>query len=175
MTTLSSKFDCPCGHCSLPLDDCTCATADRVRMDLSSLIGSNLSEKGITDAMVRRYGRTILAGEMKVPPYYEDISGVDLPETLDPASVYPRARPAYEAAKAYPALLMQLPCFCGCEIARGSRKGHRSLLDCFTDRHGESCQTCVGEAMFARKRFEEGVEPAEIRREIIEKGRKLTG
>lgn len=166
VSEISSSFDCPCGHCSLSLDNCECGVADQIRSQISSLIMNDVSKNEITDAMVRQHGRQILRMESKVPPYYEEASGVDLPNTLDPESVYPGAKPGYEAARVYPELLMQLPCFCGCEIERGARKAHKSLLDCFADKHGESCRICIDEAVFASKRFEDGTEPEEIRREI---------
>ncbi|MFQ6616766.1 MAG: CYCXC family (seleno)protein [Fidelibacterota bacterium] len=183
VSELSSRFDCPCGHCSLSLDNCACSTADQVRGHLGSLTRRNLSEQGITDAMVRRYGKRILgkgslaegASPEKVPPYYENVTGLDLPKTLDPESVYPRARPAYEAARAYPELLMQMPCYCGCEVERGLRKAHKSLLDCFVDLHAAGCRTCMEEALFARRNFEEGMRPDEIRREIMKVSGAPTG
>ncbi|MEE8186392.1 MAG: PCYCGC motif-containing (lipo)protein, partial [Nitrososphaerales archaeon] len=91
-----------------------------------------------------------------------------VPATLDPESVLPRARAAYRVAKEYPRLIMQLPCFCGCEVEWGERKAHLSLLDCFTDRHGENCRICVNEAIFAGKGFEEGRKPQEIRSDLVE-------
>ncbi len=54
-----------------------------------------------------------------------------LPQTLDPNLIQGVDRKGYQVAKEIPAVLAQLPCFCGCEAV-----GHESLLDCFVDGHG---------------------------------------
>ncbi len=53
-----------------------------------------------------------------------------LPTTLDPSLIRGEDRKGYVIAKQIPEVLVQLPCFCGCEAV-----GHQSLLDCFVDRH----------------------------------------
>ena len=54
-----------------------------------------------------------------------------LPKTLDPNLIKGEDREGYQVAKEIPAILAQLPCFCGCEAV-----GHENLLDCFVDDHG---------------------------------------
>jgi len=54
-----------------------------------------------------------------------------LPETLDPNLIQGEDREGYQVAKEIPEILVQLPCFCGCEAV-----GHENLLDCFVDEHG---------------------------------------
>lgn len=68
------------------------------------------------------------------------------------------ARPAYAAARAYPAVLDGLKCYCHCE-----NLGHRSLLSCFEDLHGAECYVCQVEALIAAKMRAEGAELGEIR------------
>ena len=53
-----------------------------------------------------------------------------LPKTLDPNLIKGKDRVGYQVAKEIPAILAQLPCFCGCEAV-----GHEILLDCFVDKH----------------------------------------
>lgn len=171
----ATAFSCPCGSCSDKLLECRCPTADRVRDHLKSLIAKNLPEKEIINSMVHKFGRSIMGKKTRVPPYYEEVEGIEVPVTLDPESVLLSARAGYEVAKEYPQLLMQLPCFCGCDVDWGTRKAHGSLLDCYTDRHGENCRICVNEAVFAKKSFEEGRKPEEIRIDIIESHGRPTG
>jgi len=79
--------------------------------------------------------------------------------TLDPALFTGKVREAYEVARANPALLAQLHCYCGCDKV----EGHRNLLDCFRDRHGGRCEICVGEALQANRMFEQGDTVEQIR------------
>ena len=53
-----------------------------------------------------------------------------LPNTLDPNLIKGKDREGYQVAKEIPEILVQLPCFCGCEAV-----GHETLLDCFVDEH----------------------------------------
>jgi hypothetical protein len=53
-----------------------------------------------------------------------------LPTTLDPNLFRGKAKRAYEVAKEIPEVLVQIPCFCECEVS-----GHENLLDCFIDNH----------------------------------------
>jgi hypothetical protein len=75
---------------------------------------------------------------------------------------------SYRFAVAEPALLAQLPCYCGC----GKLPGYESLRDCFVNgagrfnAHGANCQTCTDEALDARRMRTEGRPVAEIRRAV---------
>jgi hypothetical protein len=54
-----------------------------------------------------------------------------LPRTLDPNSFTGNAKAAYMVAKEIPQVLVEIPCYCGCDAY-----GHENLLDCFVDKHG---------------------------------------
>jgi hypothetical protein len=54
-----------------------------------------------------------------------------LPKTLDPNLISGKDKEGYQVAKEIPEILVQIPCFCGCEAV-----GHENLLDCFVDEHG---------------------------------------
>ncbi len=57
------------------------------------------------------------------------------PQSLPPQIfVDPLIRKSYEVARDNPALLEQMPCYCGCY----ANPGHTNNLDCFVDRHGET-------------------------------------
>jgi uncharacterized protein with PCYCGC motif len=79
--------------------------------------------------------------------------------TLDPMLFTGPVREAYKAAQEDPALFSKLYCYCGCE----RNEGHKSLLDCFRDKHGSNCEICVGEALEARRLAEEGTPVDQIR------------
>jgi hypothetical protein len=72
----------------------------------------------------------------------------------------------YRFAVAEPSLLAQLPCYCGCVAL----DGFENLRDCFIDgngrfnSHGANCQTCIDEALDAKRLLTEGRSTREIRR-----------
>lgn len=71
---------------------------------------------------------------------------------LDPKRFTGQVRDAYQAATDNPALFVQLHCYCGCDRTAG----HKSLLDCYRDMHGATCGICTGEALEARRMFNQG-------------------
>lgn len=105
--------------------------------------------------------------DRKIPPYYENPDDVkEMPKVLDPDQFKDaNTRKAYKFAQDNPRLLMQLPCGCGCDVS----DGHKSLLSCYTDKHGEFCGTCQQEALMAVDLNAKGMSIKEIRAKIIEK------
>jgi hypothetical protein len=75
---------------------------------------------------------------------------------------------SYRYAVAEPDLLSKLPCYCGC----GQLPEFLNLRDCFVDAngafnaHGANCQTCIDEALDAKRLHAEGHSVAEIRQMI---------
>jgi len=86
----------------------------------------------------------------------------DLRQTLDPAQFQGEVREAYKVAQENPDLLAQLHCYCGCDRANG----HKNLLDCYRDHHGASCAICTGEALEAKKLFDQGASIEAIRQAL---------
>ncbi len=80
-------------------------------------------------------------------------------ETLDPALFTGPAREAYQLARKNPALFSQLHCYCGCDRTYG----HKSLLDCYRDKHGARCDICVGEALQANTLAKQNTPVEQIR------------
>lgn len=80
----------------------------------------------------------------------------------DPESFSSPAREAYRAARDNAALFAQLHCYCGCDRT----SDHKSLLDCFRDQHGASCETCVGEAMDAQRMAAQGSPVEQIKQAL---------
>jgi len=101
------------------------------------------------------------------PPFHDHAPTEPLPATLDPASLRdnPPAFVAYSLAARIRTVLYQVPCYCPC----GRLAGHKSLLDCFTTRHGVSCKACQTEAIYCFEQHKKGKTPAQIR-EAMQKG-----
>lgn len=90
-----------------------------------------------------------------------------LPMTLDPAPFANNrsAFVAYSLARKIREVLYQVPCYCGCDRF----SDHKSLLDCFTTKHGVGCHICQRGVIFAREQARTGKTAAEIR-EAMERG-----
>ena len=100
-----------------------------------------------------------------VPAYHESAPHGPLPATLDPKLFPdPLNQSVYALAAKEKKTLYQQPCYCHCD----REVGHRSLLDCYVDRHASVCATCKMEAVFAYQESKKGKTAAEIRREIID-------
>lgn len=75
------------------------------------------------------------------------------------------AAESYAVARAIPAVLDGMRCFCAC----GATLGHRSLLSCFEDEHGAFCQVCQDEAIIAGETIMGGGSLREARRAVDER------
>lgn len=84
------------------------------------------------------------------------------PTTMDPALFTGRVAEGYRVARERPALLERLPCYCGCYF----NSGHQNSLDCFTDKHGETCELCLTIALRAEKLEKEGYAVPDIKKII---------
>ena len=72
---------------------------------------------------------------------------------------FSEAKPAYAVARAIPAVLDGLHCYCNCSMSIG----HRSLLSCFEDLHGTGCDICQLQAQMAAEGFAAGRSLEDIR------------
>jgi len=106
-----------------------------------------------------------VAASADVPAYHGNAPHGPLPATLDPKLFPdPLNQSVYALAAKEKKILYQQPCYCHCD----REAGHRSLLDCYVDRHSSVCATCRMEAVFAYQESKKGKSAAEIRREIID-------
>lgn len=84
---------------------------------------------------------------------------VPRPSTL-PAELFSgRAADGYRVAQERPELLERLPCYCGCYLS----SGHANNLDCFRDRHSETCDVCVSIALESEKLARQGYSVEDIK------------
>jgi hypothetical protein len=98
------------------------------------------------------------------PPYFlSTASARPLPETDKPSSFTNKfVVAAYSTVNEIPEVLVQQPCYCYCK-----RRGHRSLLDCFTTKHAADCDICVREAIVVLQEYKQGKSAEQIRTEIM--------
>jgi len=105
-------------------------------------------------------------GNEPVPAYHTQLPPGELPQPMDPAGFdNPVVKNSYALAGKVKKVLYQEPCYCHCDRS----VGHGSLLDCFTSKHGSSCNICMAEALYSYEQTKKGRTPAQIR-EGIEKG-----
>jgi len=87
-----------------------------------------------------------------------------LKPTLAPELFAGKQRLGYEAAKAIPKTLAQLPCYCHCDKGMG----HKSLQSCFVDDHAAHCAVCIDEALVAYQlEKKEGLNAEQIRERVV--------
>jgi hypothetical protein len=100
-----------------------------------------------------------------MPAYHAAPPSPPLPATLDP-KLFPDAQTQniYALAGKVKPVLYQQPCYCHCD----RHVGHKSLLDCYVDRHASVCDICKKEAVFAYEQSKQGKTAAQIRAAIIE-------
>ncbi|HUJ32907.1 MAG TPA: CYCXC family (seleno)protein [Candidatus Acidoferrum sp.] len=100
-----------------------------------------------------------------IPAYHATPPHDPLPATLDPKLFPdPLNQNVYALAAKEKKILYQQPCYCRCD----REAGHKSLLDCYVDRHAAGCATCRLEAVFAYQESKKGKTAAQIRQEIME-------
>jgi hypothetical protein len=104
------------------------------------------------------------AADLGIPAFHNDP-----PEGLLPAVINPKefgqvlTQNAYRLAAQLTAVLYQQPCYCYCD----RHHGHRSLLDCYTNKHTAGCQPCLKELFYVYEQTKKGETPGQIREGII--------
>jgi len=106
----------------------------------------------------------------KDAPYHKHPPKGPLPATIDPAQFKDKLKDKLQAYVAYSIaarieeVLYQEPCFCPCN----KTDGHKSLLDCYTSRHGEFCEACQFQAFFCFEEHKLGKSPKQIRKAMVQ-------
>jgi hypothetical protein len=105
------------------------------------------------------------AKKSAVPAYHASPPSGSLPATIDLKQFGDAVtQNIYALAAQVKEVLYQEPCYCGCD----KEAGHKSLLDCYVDRHGSFCDICKKEAVYTYVQTKKGETAAQIRKEIIE-------
>jgi hypothetical protein len=65
---------------------------------------------------------------------------------------------AYRIAAEIPKVLDSQFCYCYCK----QEKKHKTLLTCFTNKHGSKCETCINEVLYAYEMYKKGLTLDEI-------------
>jgi hypothetical protein len=89
--------------------------------------------------------------------------GRTLVATLSPSLFAGKTQEAYQAAKDIPAVLDEMPCYCGCM----RDPGHQSNLFCFRDNHSSHCAMCQDIALDAKDLWNDGNTIEQIRERIV--------
>jgi len=84
------------------------------------------------------------------------------PKTLDPSIFTGEVAEGYRVAREMPELLERMPCYCGCYYTHG----HQNNLDCFRDRHSETCPMCLKIALRAAELRKAGYAIEDIKKLI---------
>ncbi len=92
----------------------------------------------------------------------EEVGLAELRSVLPSSFFVGRVRTAYVTAKAIPAVLDRLYCYCRCK----ENMGHKSLLSCYADTHATNCNVCLTEAEMAAEMVGDGLCPDEVQQAI---------
>lgn len=65
---------------------------------------------------------------------------------------------AYRIAREIPKILDSQFCYCYCK----QEKQHKTLLTCFTNKHGAKCDTCINEVLYSYELYKKGFTLDEI-------------
>lgn len=141
-------------------------------LGIACVLGASLCGAGVAQAQNSQAASAqsatadaFTSGKPAVPPYHASAAHAVLPATLDPQQFQEEeSRNIYALAAKIKKILYQEPCYCGCD----KEVGHKSLLDCYTDRHGSFCAVCKKEAVYSYNQTRKGQTPAQIRKEIID-------
>lgn len=82
--------------------------------------------------------------------------------TLSPEYFIGKTSKAYKAARKIPHILDKIYCYCHCQ----KTAGHKSLLTCYIDKHGENCEICIIEAVKAYDLYKKGYKTDKIVRKV---------
>lgn len=77
---------------------------------------------------------------------------------LSSASFVGKAALAYQYAAEIPKVIDSQFCYCYCK----KNHGHKTLLTCFTSRHGSKCDICIDEVIYAYELYHQGKSIDEI-------------
>jgi Protein of unknown function with PCYCGC motif len=107
----------------------------------------------------------VSAKKSAVPPYHASPPSGTLPATIEPKQFGDAVtQNIYALAAQVKEVLYQEPCYCGCD----KEASHKSLLDCYVDRHASFCDVCKKEAVYTYVNAKKGETAEQIRKAIIE-------
>ena len=90
---------------------------------------------------------------VKVPPVAPATGFLIEPRPLMSDAVFiGRVAEAYRIAAEIPKVIDSLFCYCYCK----KNHQHKTLLTCYTSRHGSKCDICLGEVFYAYELYNQG-------------------
>ena len=99
----------------------------------------------------------IVYSTTRPPKYVEPVAPAtgELIETrpvMSPAFYTGKAAEAYRIAAEIPKIIDSQFCYCYCK----KNHQHKTLLTCFTNKHGSKCDTCINEVLYAYELYKQG-------------------
>ena len=71
---------------------------------------------------------------------------------MSPAFYTGKAAEAYRIAAEIPKIIDSQFCYCYCK----KNHQHKTLLTCFTSKHGSKCDTCINEVLYSYELYKQG-------------------
>tara|TARA_B100000029_G_scaffold499526_1_gene570050 strand:+ start:50 stop:547 length:498 start_codon:yes stop_codon:yes gene_type:complete len=121
---------------------------------------SNINKKRISAIAMSVFVCVVVAGiyiitkpSVKVPPV-APATGllIETRPVLTDAIFTGRVAKAYRIAAEIPKVLDSLFCYCYCK----KNHNHKTLLTCYTNRHGSKCDICLNEVFYAYDLYNQG-------------------
>ena len=91
--------------------------------------------------------------EVKVPPVAPATGFlIETRPLMSDAAFTGRVAEAYRIAAEIPKVIDSLFCYCYCK----KNHQHKTLLTCYTNKHGSKCDICMGEVFYAYELYNQG-------------------
>ena len=77
---------------------------------------------------------------------------IETRSVMSPAFYTGKAAEAYRIAAEIPKVIDSQFCYCYCK----KNHQHKTLLTCFTNKHGSKCDTCIDEVLYSYELYKQG-------------------
>ena len=77
---------------------------------------------------------------------------IETQPVMSPAFYTGKVAEAYRIAAEIPKVIDSQFCYCYCK----KNHQHKTLLTCFTNKHGSKCDTCINEVLYAYELYKQG-------------------
>ena len=99
----------------------------------------------------------IVHSATKTPKYVEPVAPatgklIETRPVMSPAFYTGKVAEAYRIAAEIPKIIDSQFCYCYCK----KNHQHKTLLTCFTSKHGSKCDTCINEVLHAYELYKQG-------------------
>ena len=100
---------------------------------------------------------TVVYSITKPPEYSEPVAPatgklIETRPVMSPAFYTGKTAEAYRIAAEIPKIIDSQFCYCYCK----KNHQHKTLLTCFTSKHGSKCDTCIDEVLYSYELYKQG-------------------